>query len=220
MPAWMRPFLAVVIGFAVPLRISTDPDRRRLSWSGPAILPPARAMLPRQRPAPGRHRGHGLYPRRQRAPARFRGRVRQLLRPDLGTPQGSHPAGTREPRLRHPRRVRVFRVFRGTSRESRRRLVRVRSRQLAHHRVEYELRRDRRLRCEVAQLAWLEAELRATARAPLHTCTTRDSPRPQPVRMPTSTRSGRSFTTTAPTSYSLVTRTRTSGFRQWIRKGP
>ena len=68
------------------------------------------------RAAARRHRGYGLHGRRQRLRPRFDRRLRRLLRPDLGSPQGPDLAGGRQPRLEDPWPGGLPRVLRRGSR--------------------------------------------------------------------------------------------------------
>ena len=149
MPVWMRPFLAVVIGFAVPLHftpIQTD----EVVLVGAGELPPARAMRPKRLPGswtasrewslPLATTCSSTVPLRNTPPA--------TIRPGaaIGIAPGRYRGTTT---TTPPARPGISSIL-GQRRESRRRLVRVRSRRLARHCVEHELRRDRRLRCEIA----------------------------------------------------------------------
>ena len=59
-----------------------------------------------------------------------------MLCPDMGPPSGTHPASPCKSRLPHAQRRRVFRVFRGTRRPARTRLLQLRSRHVAHRLAE------------------------------------------------------------------------------------
>ncbi len=81
---------------------------------------------------------HGLHAGRQRLCGRHRRRVRQLLRPDLGTASAAHPAGQRQSRLQHAGRQRLLRLLQRPGRAGRAgrrphggRLLQLRPRELA-----------------------------------------------------------------------------------------
>ena len=118
----------------------------------PRCVPGRRRRHRRLQPGRGDHGGaarrsarHGRRARRHRVPRRHAGRVRPLLRADLGPAQGAHPAGRRQPRVRHPRRRRLLRLLRRRRRRARQGLVQLRPRRLARGGAQHQLHAGRRL---------------------------------------------------------------------------
>ena len=96
--------------------------------------------------AAGRHpRRHGLHPGQQRLRLGRQHRVHHVLRPDVGTPQGSHAARARQARLLHDGRGGLFRLLRGGCGRGRQGVLQLRSGRLAHRRTQLRHRHECRL---------------------------------------------------------------------------
>ena len=86
--------------------------------------------------------GTVVDPRRHRAEPRLCGRVRGLLRPELGPPQGAHQVRRGRSRVQPGRGRRVLRLLRLRNGRARQGLVQLRPRRLAHRRPQQQLRRS------------------------------------------------------------------------------
>ena len=140
-------------------------------------------------------------------------RVQQLLRADVGPPQGPHPAGARQPRVRHGQRLRVLQLLRPRRRHAGEGLVQLRPRGLARDRPQQQLRRGRRLPGRQRPGAVAPGRPRRQP-GPLHRghlapppVQLREQPRQQRRRRPAV---GRPLRRAAPTSSSTATSTSTS----------
>ena len=83
------------------------------------------------RGAARRQRRHDRHPGRHRLRERIDDRIQQLLRPIVGSVQVAHEASARQPRVRHRRRDRLFRLLRRRRRRPGQGLLRLQPRRLA-----------------------------------------------------------------------------------------
>ena len=150
----------------------SDPSTVRLAAAGDIACDPSSRRLPgrsrhrhglssdgRRRRDPRRRLRRGAPTGRRAVQQRHGGRLRRLLRPELGSLQGHQPPRGRKSRVRQSRRGALLSVLRTGSRTSGAGLVLVRARLLARDRDQLQLRADRRVRRRLTEDTWLRADL-------------------------------------------------------------